>query len=250
MSALFSAAGRRALQRLADMPSLLAFDLDGTLAPLVGRPEDAVVAPRTAARLRALARRWPVAVITGRQVDDALPRLGFDPCCLYGNHGAECAGTAPSERLQARLDGTRSLLYRERARLRLHLVEVEDKGLSLALHYRRSADPGAAAAWLDALAASLDGGVRSSHGHRVLNITPRDARDKGDGLLQMTRRCGAKRAMFVGDDVNDEPAFAKAPPGSVTVRIAPSAVKTQARFRLRGQQQIDRLLCLLLQLRR
>ena len=94
--------------------------------------------------------------------------------------------------------------------------------------------------------------MRSSHGHRVLNITPRDAaQTRADGLLQMTRRCGAKlTAMFVGDDVNDEPAFAKAPPGSVTVRIAPSAVKTQARFRLRGQQQIDRLLCLLLQLRR
>ena len=61
--------------------------------------------------------------------------------------------------------------------------------------------------------------------------------------------CRAARALVVGDDVNDEAAFDKAPAGSVTVRIGPSQVPTRARFRLSAQPQIDRLLLMLLALR-
>lgn len=250
MSALFSAVGQVALRRLAAARSLLAFDLDGTLAPLVARPENVVVAPRTAARMRALSRSWPVAVITGRRVDDATRRLGFKPLYLHGNHGAERAGGPDSARLQAQLDGCRELLHRQMAQLASHRIQVEDKGLSIALHYRQADDPGAAARWIDRLALAFGSQVRTGHGHRVLNITPRDAPDKGDALLDIARRCGAERALVVGDDINDEPAFAKAPRGSVSVRIGPVAVETRARFRLRGQGQVDRLLCLLLSLRR
>lgn len=250
MSALFSAAGLAALQRLAAASSVIAFDFDGTLAPLVDRPEDARVAPRTASRIQALSRLWPVAVITGRRIDDATPRLGFEPRYLYGSHGAERPGMAGKGRQQARLDACRALLRDQASRLAQQQIEVEDKGLSIALHYRRCTDPQAAALCVGRIAARLGAQWRTDHGHRVLNITHRGSPDKGDALREIARHCGATCALFIGDDVNDEPGFAKAPRGSVCVRIGAEPVKTHATFRLRHQLQVDRLLGLLLRLRR
>ncbi len=246
---LFSPQGVLAVSRLAAASSVLAFDLDGTLAPLVPLPDDAKVAACTSARLQALSRLWPVAVITGRAADDATERLGFVPRYLFGNHGAEPAGSTRPHRLVRALDPCREFLRRKEAPLQARCIEVEDKGMSLALHYRRATDPRAAREWLDALTSSLGGGVRASHGHAVLNLCPADAPDKGDALMQVMRDCGAARALVMGDDDNDEPAFAKAPPGSVSVRIGPNHTSTKAGFRLRHQSQVDSLLCTLLDLR-
>lgn len=250
MTALFSESGLAAIRGLARRESVLVFDLDGTLAPIVPRPSDALVPLATAARLQALCRRWPVAVITGRAVQDATRRLGFTPMYLFGNHGAERLGTGSSEPLTWELDACRDLLRRNASVLLARRIRVEDKGLSLALHYRFAADPPSARLWLDSLSARMDAGVRASHGHCVLNITPDGARDKGDALLEIMRESGASQALVVGDDVNDESAFVKAPRGSVSVRIAPGSTPTGARFRLAHQSLVDPLLALLLGLKR
>ncbi len=249
MARLFSHQGVAAVRRLAAGPSLLTFDLDGTLAPLVPRPADAKVSPRTAARLQALSCLWTVAVITGRAIEDAKTRLGFTPQYLFGNHGAERSGTAGSEEMLRDLEACRNELRRNVSELRERRIELEDKGLSLALHYRRADNPHATRLWLDCLVPALGAGITASHGHSVLNITPVDAPDKGDALLEIMRDCGASQALIIGDDINDESAFAKAPPGCVSIRIGPAEMPTRARFRLSFQSQVDLLLSLLLALR-
>ena len=249
MNGLFSATGVRALRRLAHSRSMLAFDLDGTLAPIVEHPADASVPRRTAAMLRTLARMWPLAVITGRAAEDACGRLHFVPGYLFGNHGAEPSRLAMSELLRRALDPCRDHLQRYACELRGRCIEVEDKGLSLALHHRHAVDPRTACGWLESLVASFDAGVQTSRGHAVLNITPAGAPDKGDALLDAMRACGALQTLMVGDDTNDEPAFAAAPAGSVSVRIGPLGTATLAQFRLGCQSQMDRLLSQLLRLR-
>lgn len=246
------------MQRLAAGHAVLAFDLDGTLAPITGHPQDARVAPATAARLHVLSQRWPVAVITGRSVADASTRLGFTPRYLYGNHGAEYAGALgglggrwlpESRRLQRQLEPCRQLWQSQADQLHAQRIGLEDKGLSLALHYRHATDPQRARRWLDHMLAPLataGTGLHAAHGHLVLNITPAGAPDKGDALLAAMRHCGARRALVVGDDVNDECAFAKAPSGSVSVRIGTPQTPTLAQFRLSLQAQIDVLLGVLL----
>ena len=69
--------------------TLLAFDIDGTLAPIVDRPWDARVPHEVQQGLSALSQRAAVAIITGRAIEDARPMLGFAPRYLVGNHGAE-----------------------------------------------------------------------------------------------------------------------------------------------------------------
>ena len=247
-ASLFSPRGLRALRRLNSGHALLAFDLDGTLAPLVMRPADAAVSRITASRLQALARRWPVAVITGRAVADARLRLGFEPRFLVGNHGAERVGNTASPAPHHALAGCReqarqwALAFDERG------VDVEDKGASLAWHYRRSADAASVRRWLDSLIAAHGPGIAASHGHSVLNITPSNAPNKGDALVQLMHECGAVHALIVGDDVNDEPAFARAGAGCVSVRIGPLGTPSCARFRLGAQSQVNTLLSQLLRL--
>ena len=245
---LFSPPGLRALKRLSAGHALLSFDLDGTLAPLVMRPSDAVVSPITATRLQALAKRWPVAVITGRAVADARLRLGFEPRFLVGNHGAERAGSTTTPARHRALASCREQAGQHAHAFAAHGIDVEDKGVSLAWHYRRSPDGAAARCWLDGLVAAHGPGIVATHGHSVLNITPFDAPNKGDALAQLMRECGAPSALIVGDDVNDEPAFARAGAGSVSVRIAPVGTPSGAQFRLGAQSQINALLSHLLSL--
>ena len=95
MEPFFSPAGDAALAQFLARRPLLAFDFDGTLAPIVSRPDDARVPDTLAAMLARLAGLAPVAIVTGRQVDDVRPRLGFTPTYVVGNHGAPGSPSAP-----------------------------------------------------------------------------------------------------------------------------------------------------------
>jgi trehalose 6-phosphate phosphatase len=244
---LFSSAGATALCGLDSRHCLLMFDLDGTLAPIVSQPSRAVVSAATAARLAELRQHWRVAVITGRRIDDAVGRLGFEPHYIAGNHGAESPQAVQAASCLQALALCRQKLLEQADALRQNGIVLEDKGLSLALHYRGATDPSAAVIWLNRWAATFDD-VDATHGHCVLNITPKGAWDKGDSLLSFMRECKASQSLVVGDDNNDEPAFAKAPTGSVTVRIGETIHPTSARFSLTSQERLNPLLDLLLRL--
>jgi trehalose 6-phosphate phosphatase len=245
---LFSLQGIAALRELNARDCLLVFDLDGTLAPIVSRPEQAAVPQATASRLRELAKRWQVAVITGRSVADAAHRLGFSPQYLAGNHGAESGYAVQSKTWRRALDACRRQLLQHGAALRQKGIELEDKGLSLALHFRRAHEASDALAWLCAFRVTLGSEVTTSLGHCVLNIVPTGAWDKGDALRGFIQACRASVCLVVGDDVNDEPAFRKAPIHSVTVRIGSDNIPTGARFRLASRELVDPALDLLLAL--
>lgn len=249
MAGLFSPHGLLSVYRLAATPSLLAFDLDGTLAPLVPLACEARVPADTAAHLRALSRAWPLGVITGRAIDDAKARLGFTPHYIFGNHGAQRDNTPPSAVLVARLNPCREHFHKHKAAMQARWIVFEDKGLSLALHYSLAPNVPMVRAWLDALIEPVSDQIHATCGHQVMNIMPANAPDKGDALLEIMHDCKATKALVVGDDVNDEMAFEKAPAGSVTVKIGPSQIPTRARFRLSSQARVNRLLSILLAIR-
>ena len=85
----FSQEGIARLAAVLASDPLLAFDIDGTLAPIVERPHDARVPDAVQHALADIAEQWTVAVITGRAVGDARTMLSFKPRYLIGNHGAE-----------------------------------------------------------------------------------------------------------------------------------------------------------------
>ena len=111
--AALSAAGLQRLQSfLNDGPCLLAFDFDGTLAPIVAHPESARTPLPVIRAMEPLLRTHEVAVLSGRSVEDLMTRLGFEAHHLIGNHGAEDPACPLSQQrapaYRARLDGIRA----------------------------------------------------------------------------------------------------------------------------------------------
>lgn len=244
---LFGPEGQAALRALLQGRPLLAFDFDGTLTPIVPRPDDARLRDPVAARLQRLSRRLPVAVVSGRSVADLRVRLGFEPTYVVGCHGADDPADAAAT--QQRVDRLRRWRHDLAACVdelaALH-VQVEDKGAALALHYRHASHPGRAKALLFALLDALPPGLRGFGGKCVINVVPADAPDKADAVFALVQRSAASAALFVGDDLNDEPVFERAPPGWLTVHVGGPHQATSARFCVDGPPDVERLLDALL----
>jgi trehalose 6-phosphate phosphatase len=241
MTHLFGAEGRRALETAVRARPLLAFDFDGTLAPIVARPDDARVAAPVARRLDALTRLRPVAIVTGRSAVDVAQRLGFTPQYIVGNHGAEDPAQT-SELDASALNDLRAQLVAGAAELNEAGVQVEDKRFSLALHYRLARDQDHALACIQALLARLDPSLRTFGGKCVVNVVLAAAPDKSDAVVSLLRRAGCDVAIFVGDDLNDEPVFARAPPDWLTVRVGRGEADSRAAFFLGEHSEVEVLL--------
>lgn len=218
---------------------LLAFDFDGTLAPIVSHPDQARIPPDVVARLRRLARRLPVAIVTGRSIADVRGRLGFEPHFVVGSHGAEDElGGADATRRARTLDPLRQQLAARHAELAAIGVYIEDKAQSIALHYRQARSRERAVALIGQVLATADDSLRVFSGKMVENVVAADAPDKAKAVQALVDRCGVRSVVFAGDDVNDEPVFAAAPPAWLTVRIGRDVEHSAARFFLDGPTQV------------
>jgi trehalose 6-phosphate phosphatase len=249
LRSLLSPQGLEALETLARAPALFAFDFDGTLAPIRPRPDDVHVSATIASRLDKLARMRPVAIVTGRRIDDVRERLGFTPAWIIGNHGAEDEGD-PEAAARARhaLDALRERLREREDGLAGAGVLVEDKGQSLALHFRTAPDRDAASAMIEDALAGFTHALHVFGGKLVWNAVAADAPDKAVAVQRLIARAGVQAAFFAGDDVNDEPVFAAAQHQWVTVRIGCERRASAARFCIAGPHEmagvLDRILAL------
>jgi trehalose 6-phosphate phosphatase len=254
MQHLFRPDGEAALAAALRQRPLLAFDFDGTLAPIVAQPDQARISQAVSARLKALATQLPLAIVTGRTVDDVRGRLGFEPLYIVGNHGAEDPlDPAAASALAAALAPLRLRLHERQVQLADAGVVVEDKGASLALHYRLSRQREQALALIGELLTPPHAAWRVFGGKMVVNISPRQAPDKSGAVHGLVARCGATCAVFAGDDVNDEPVFESAPPHWLTIRIGRCERHSAARYFLDSPSEmamlLERMLVLLPSLR-
>ena len=241
--------GLAALAALVRAPALFAFDFDGTLAPIRPRPDDVHVSATIALRLEKLARARPVAIVTGRRIADVRERLGFTPAWIIGNHGAEDEGDPDAAALAFHaLDALRERLRAREDGLAGAGVSVEDKGQSLALHFRTAPDRDVASAMIEDVLAGFTTTLHVFGGKLVYNAVAADAPDKAVAVQRLIARAGVQAAFFVGDDVNDEPVFVAAQPQWVTVRIGCERRESAARFCIDGPHEmagvLDRILAL------
>lgn len=241
MRHLFSPEGELALALAVARHPLLAFDFDGTLAPIAACPQEATVPLPVARRLERLAQRLPIAVITGRTRQDARERLGFEPHFLIGNHGAQAAHMdhAPHDPI---LDPARSLLNQHGEAFRSGGVHVEDKGQSIALHYRLARHQDLARRTIEQVVSTLGPSLRIFGGKKVVNIAPAGAPDKAQALAATLIGGGMRHALFLGDDANDEPVFARHDPDWLTVRVGREDPHSQADFGLDSTSEVAVLL--------
>ena len=222
MKYALSAAGLQRIEACATSEALLAFDIDGTLAPIVERPRDAQVPEEVQRGLRRLAALAPLAIITGRAVSDARAMLRFSPRYLIGNHGAEgvpgyrhtSAGFARVCRGWLDTLAANAELWPE-----LSGVALEDKTCSLAFHFRHARDGLLAHRLLLERARKLEPAPALFDGKHVLNLLPPGAPDKGVALRAVLEHSRCGYALYIGDDVSDEAAFQLRSPTVLTVRV-------------------------------
>lgn len=246
---LLSPAGRAALAGLLRADPLLGFDFDGTLAPIRPRPGLVWMDARIGSAFAELARRLPVAVVTGRGVEDVRPRLAGTPRWVIGNHGAEGMPGADPVALAAQAvlcAGWHAQLGDVNPALGDGVV-LEDKRYTLSLHYRQAPDHDAAQRALTARIAALRPAPEVVGGKCVFNLLPAGSVDKFGALRELARRMGTENVFFIGDDENDELVFRRAPPSWVTVKVGPER-PSAARFGLPDQAAVADCLELLLAL--
>ncbi len=235
--------GRAALTRFVGHGTLLAFDYDGTLAPIVADPGQAQMRARTQLLLGQVTRRYPTVIITGRSRLDLMRLLaGITSLEVIGNHGLETDGLSGA-RYVRRVEGWREGLSRA---LGSHPgLWIENKRYSLAIHYRHCADPEAVR---QAIARAVEAlrDVRVVGGKKVTNLIPVEAPDKGRALLGACARLGCRPAVYVGDDDTDEDVFAlDRPEMLMTVRVG-GETDSSADYRLDRQDDVDELLEILI----
>jgi trehalose 6-phosphate phosphatase len=243
MTYLLSDGGLAALHDFIDPATLFAFDLDGTLAPIVADPEDIRVPQAIQTALAKLGDRAAMAIITGRSRKDAQGHLGVVPQYLVGNHGAEgLPGWEQYEEDFRRLGGEwERQLHRMIPDGEISGIVVENKGMSVSVHYRGTINrPAARSIVLNAIG-HLVPAPKVVGGKYVENLLPAEAPDKGTALLQLMRRAGCTKGFFIGDDQTDEDVFQLDWKELFTVRVG-IGKRSKARYFLQDQGEILLLL--------
>jgi trehalose 6-phosphate phosphatase len=195
--------------------SAILCDVDGTLAPIVARPDDATVPEETRATLSELATRYAlVACISGRRAADARRLVGIDRLVYVGNHGFEILHPGEAEpRLDpgaaGRADSTRRFVEDlNPSRLDVAGMRIEDKGPIQALHWRGAPSQAAAELQAEEVAALAQAeGLVPRWGRKVLELRPVAGVDKGAAVLRLLQENTADNALYAGDDVTDLDAF-------------------------------------------
>lgn len=235
--------------RLAGRATMVFLDFDGTLTPIVRRPEDAVLSAAMRARVRALAARVPVAIVSGRDRAAVESLVDLPELIYVGSHGFDIAGPAGSGiRLEVGseflpdLDAAEMALRGRLAGIRGALVER--KRLTLAAHYRLV--PGAhRAKVVDAVEAvrTAHPRLRRDRGKAVFELRPDVEWDKGHAVRWLLDRVTADGVgVYLGDDLTDETAFAALRGHGVGIAVGVTTRDTVAELVLRDPDEVGAFL--------
>jgi alpha,alpha-trehalase len=229
-----------------ERPTLVCLDYDGTLTPIVARPEIAVLPQDVRHAVRELAELRPTAIVSGRQREDVARRVGVAEAFYAGSHGFDIAGPEGSnvalqlgEPYLPALDAAEAKLHERLTGIPGALVER--KRFSVATHYRlapRDLVP-RVHELVDEVLAELPS-LRREPGKEVIEVQPNVAWDKGKAVLWLLEALGLEDgfALHVGDDITDETVFAVLADRGVGIFVGEEERTTAARLRLRNPEEV------------
>jgi trehalose-phosphatase len=229
---------------------LLCLDFDGTLTPIVEDPATAYLSPPMQRVLRSLAghKRVSLAIISGRERSDLQAHVGIPGLIYAGNHGLEISGpgclfvepTAASH-CEALKEFAAALTKKLRP---IPGAFVEDKNLTLSVHYRRvaAADEEKIRRIVQEALAGTNDPFLLTFGDKVFEIRPRVSWNKGTAVGWIKEQLGKPDALaiYLGNDVTDEDAFAALPEG-ITVKVG-SVSETAAHYQVESPAEVGRFL--------
>ena len=227
----------------------LFLDYDGTLTPIVDRPEDARLSDEMRETVRNLAQRTPVTLVSGRERSEVARLVGLEDLGTVGSHGFDLRGPAGSALRHEVATESLPLLDIAEKTLQerfqdLEGVIVERKRFGLAVHYRLAApaDVPDVCATVATLGEETDG-LCVCHGKMVIELRPDVDWDKGKAVLYLLEKLGWERRhpIHIGDDLTDESVFQSLAERGIGIYVGEDTVEdreTSAGFRLRNPDEV------------
>ena len=225
-------------------------DYDGTLTPIVSRPEDACLTDSTRRTLRALAAHVPVAILSGRDLEDIRRRVDIEGVVYAGSHGFDIAGPHGLRREMATeflptLDETEKELHE--ALNTISGARAERKRFSIAAHYRnvKKNDVSKVQQAVTEVAARHHE-LRRIEGKKVYELLPDIDWDKGKAVLWLLAGLDLEGAnvqpIYIGDDRTDEDAFRALDRRGIGILVSRQSQPTAASYSLKNPAEVERFL--------
>jgi len=225
-------------------------DYDGTLTPIVSHPEKALLSDAMRQVVRELAAKAPVAILSGRDLDDVRQRVNIDAIVYAGSHGFDIAGPRGLRKqvateLLPNLDMAEKELGEKLAGI--PAAWVERKRFSVAAHYRRVEDrdvPRVEQAVNEVV--TRHGELRSLGGKKVYELLPDIDWDKGKAVIWLLEILGLERrnvrSIYIGDDRTDEDAFGALRQRGIGILVSEEPRATAASYSLKNPLEVERFL--------
>ncbi len=250
--------GDELTRRLGNSLPAVFLDYDGTLTPIVDRPQDAIISERMRGTVRSLAGRCTVCVVSGRDRPVVQELMGVYDLVVAGSHGFDIWSPETGTIEHSAASGFEELLADVKAELEEALgsvdgTAVEPKRASVAAHYRLAGDSGRRQVQevVERMLAEHPDELKVTPGKMVFEIQPKLDWDKGKAVLHLLEVLELDQhqvPIYIGDDITDEDAFEALPGGGIGVIVAsprdPEARDrtTAADFVLDSVDEVERFL--------
>ena len=238
------------LDKIKNKKLILLLDYDGTLTPIVSRPELAVLSDDMRDVLKRIAKRYPLAIISGRSLDDVRDMVNVDGIYYAGNHGFEISNDRKLMHPEA--EKTKPVIAEicERMQEKLGYIKgsiVENKGVTASVHYRMVSDDDfieMEKIFNEVIVPYVEkGGIKITHGKKVFEIRPNIEWDKGKAVEFVIDAIGKKGTpVYIGDDRTDEDAFTALKDKGITVLVSEKIKETNAEYYLRNVDEVKSFL--------
>lgn len=230
------------VERMQQRKPFFFLDYDGTLTPIVRRPEDAILSDDMRLTLHELAKAYQVAIVSGRDRQDVQSLVGIQGLIYAGSHGFDISGpdglklqneqgmealpdlNAAESRLQQKISGFRG-------------AQVERKKYSIAVHYRNASEQDVAKieAVVDQVTSEYSS-LRKNSGKKIYELQPDIQWDKGRAVIWLLRRLDSDEdnplPIYLGDDLTDENAFRALQGIGIGILVGDHGAPSSAHYRL------------------
>ena len=234
------------LPRLREQRPAVFLDYDGTLTPIVARPELAVLSETMRRTLRTLAARCPVAIVSGRNRSDVQGLVGIEGLIYAGSHGFDIAGRGlqyeHGHGFVASLDRAEQELLK--AVSGIAGARVERKKFAIAVHFRevRPQNAGRLEPIVDVVLRGCPE-LRKGLGKKVFELRPASEWHKGKAVVWLLEALGLAGTdvlpVYLGDDVTDEDAFGAVAGRGLGILVAKTPRVTAAGYRLTDTAEVQ-----------